>query len=485
MKPSNVIFAASEAAPFSKTGGLGDVMGSLPEAISLAGAKVGVFLPYYRQTRQQKFAVKLLLKKVKVSLGQRDIYFSLYRYFHRGVDFYFINKKDYFDREYLYGGPLGDYSDNALRFAFFSQAVLSSLKVLEISPDIIHCNEWQTALIPFYLKKSPGQKDFFPETKTLFTVHNLAYQGLFPSKVLPGIGIEQSFYIPEELEFYGQVSFIKAGILYSDALNTVSEAYSRDILTGEFGFGLEGLLQSRSKDIYGIINGIDYSKWNPETDNFIKVRYNNKSLANKAECKRDILSRFKMEPDINRPLCGIISRLAQQKGIDILIKSFTGLINLGCSLVVLGKGEERYERVLRSLSQQYTRYLGVHIGFDESLAHKIEAGCDMYLMPSYFEPCGLNQMYSLKYGTIPVVHSVGGLEDTVIDYQQNPSKGTGFKFRILNSYNFLKAVSRAIEIYKDKRIWKNLMVRAMKADFSWRNSAFKYMKLYGKMRVKK
>jgi starch synthase len=485
MKSLEVIFAASEAAPFSKTGGLADVMGSLPEALSSAGVKVGVFLPYYRHSRQAKFNVKLLLKKVKVTLGLRDIYFSLYHCVWEGVNFYFINKKEYFDREHLYGGSLGDYSDNALRFAFFSQAVLSSLKALEISPDVIHCNEWQTALIPFYLKNVLSQRKNFPKTKVLFTIHNLAYQGIFSSKALYGVGIQQSFYTPDKLEFYGQISFIKAGILYSDVLNTVSKTYSREILTRESGFGLEGLLQSRSSDIYGIINGVDYSKWNPETDKFIKAHYNSKNLAKKAECKKELLARFKMDLDTGRPLCGIISRLAEQKGIDILIKSFSGLKDLGCSLIVLGKGEERYERVFKSLSQQYPRNIDTHIGFDEPLAHKIEAGCDMYFMPSRYEPCGLNQMYSLRYGTIPVVRSVGGLEDTVVDYQQHPARGNGFKFRNLDSYSFLKAVSSARGVYEDKKTWKRIMARAMKADFSWNNSALEYIKLYKKMRVKK
>ncbi len=476
-----ILLVSSEVAPFAKTGGLADVAGSLPSALKSLGCDVKVFTPYYRETKKGDFNIK---KIGTVPLGTVPIFsdpFSLYHCKKGRVDFYFIEREEFFNRDFLYGTASGDYPDNAVRFAFFANAVLRSAQTLNFKPDIIHCNDWQTALIPFYLKYKLKDLDFFKDTKALFTVHNLAYQGLFTKETMPQVGVSYEFFTMDTLEFYGNFSFIKSGLLYSDAISTVSKGYAKEILTKEHGCGLEGLLSLRKGDIYGIVNGADYSQWNPETDEFIKTRYDEKSLQNKAGCKQGLLEQIKLDVHIDTPLLGVIGRLAYQKGIDIIADGMEDIIKLGCNLIILGAGEEKYQKLLTALAGKYPKNLAVRIAFDNSLAHKIEAGCDIFLMPSRYEPCGLNQMYSLKYGTIPVVRATGGLDDTIVDYTQNPKDGNGFKFKEANPESFLQALKRAVSVYKKRGDWQKLMLRAMGFDFSWKNSAQEYIKLYERM----
>lgn len=477
-KSLKILLASPEAAPFIKTGGLADVAGILPVELKSLGCDVGVFLPYYRYTKKHEFGIKLLKKDLSLKLGGSAVTFALYQCGRGGVNFYFIEKDEYYDRDNLYGTPSGDYPDNALRYGFFSAAILKSADILGFDPDIIHCNDWQTALVPFYLKHNPDYTNLFKNTRLLYTIHNLAYQGLFQKKAMSQIGIEERFFTPDALEFYGKVSFMKSGILYADAVSTVSKGYAGEILTKEYGCGLEGLLRLRKRNLYGILNGADYSDWNPETDKFIKVRYNKNSLGNKAACKQALLSEMGLSTSVKAPLLGIISRLAEQKGIDVIAAAAEEIIKLGCNLVILGAGEERYHKLLTELSKKHPENIAVKIAFDNPLAHKIEAGCDMFLMPSRYEPCGLNQMYSLKYGTIPVVRATGGLEDTIIDYAGNKENGNGFKFNNAEAQDLLIALKKAVSVYKNKEEWKKLIVKVMDLDFSWKRSAKEYLRLY-------
>ncbi len=476
-----ILLVSSEVEPFAKTGGLADIAGSLPLALKSLGCDTKIFTPYYRETKKGGFNIKLIKKDIETELGNASFDFSLYHCKKDRVDFYFIEREEFFNRDFLYGTPSGNYPDNAVRFAFFANAVLRSAQTLNFKPDIIHCNDWQTALIPFYIKYKLKDLDFFKDTKTLFTVHNLAYQGLFAKEAMPQVGVSYEFFTMDTLEFYGNFSFIKSGLLYSDAISTVSKGYAKEMLTKEHGCGLEGLLKLRKGDIYGIINGVDYSQWNPETDKFIKTHYDKKFLQNKAGCKQDLLEQTKLDVPLNAPLLGVIGRLAHQKGIDIIADSMKDIIELGCNLIILGAGDEKYQKLLTALAEKYPKNLSVRIAFDNPLAHKIEAGCDMFLMPSRYEPCGLNQMYSLKYGTIPVVRATGGLDDTIIDYTQNPKDGNGFKFKGANPKDFLSALKRAVSVYKNRGDWQKLMIRAMGFDFSWKNSAQEYIELYERM----
>lgn len=473
-----VLFVSSEIAPFAKTGGLADVAGTLPIELNSLNCRVKTFMPYYRQIKNQDFGIKLLKQNLGAVLGNHSITFSLYHCKREETDFYFIEKDDYYNREFLYGAPSGDYPDNALRFAFFAKAVLESCQALNFKPDVVHYNDWQTALIPFYLKYIPRYLNFFNTPGTLFTVHNLAYQGLFPRETMPEVDIPSDFFTPETLEFYGKLSFMKSALLYSHAISTVSRGYAREILTTEYGCGLEGLLRVRKNELYGIVNGVDYSVWNPKTDRFIKAGYDENNLQNKLKCKKNLLSEINLKASLDTPLLGVVTRLAAQKGIDIIVESAEYIIKSGCSLVILGTGDEKYHTLLTALSKKYPKNIAVKIAFDNSLAHKIEAGCDMFLMPSRYEPCGLNQMYSLKYATIPVVRAVGGLDDTIIDYTQNQKDGNGFKFNQANLTDFKDALNRALCVYKNKKEWASLMKKAMKCDFSWHHSANEYLKIY-------
>ena len=478
MRELKVLFVSSEVAPFAKTGGLADVSAILPRALTALGCKVSVLLPYYLQTKTQDLGIKLFKVKMATKLGNANLTFSLYHLKKEGVDFYFINKNDYYDREFLYGTPKADYPDNALRFAFLASAALTSAKTLNLKPDIIHLNDWQTALIPFYLEYTLRDDPFFRNIRTVFTIHNLAYQGLFGREIMPGIGIDDSFFTPGRLEFYGKFSFMKAGILYSDAITTVSKGYAREILDKEFGCGLEGLLNINRHKLYGILNGADYNEWNPKTDRFIKVRYDERTLKNKAVCKQDLLAQMELPLCPTTPLLGVVTRLAEQKGIDIIADSAEEIVKLGCNLIILGAGSEYYHNLLTKLAQRHPKNIAVKIAFDNSLAHKIEAGSDMFLMPSRYEPCGLNQMYSLKYGTIPVVRAVGGLDDSIVDYTQDRKSSNGFKFNQAAKSDFIDALKRAISVYQNKNEWRRLVLRAMGYDFSWKKSVKEYIRIY-------
>ena len=474
MRTLKVIFVSAEVAPFAKVGGLGDVAGSLPYALSSIPCDIRVFLPYYSQAKKQDFGIALLRDGLAVNWNGKEIPFSLYHTKRKDVNFYFIGKDEYFDREFIYNPPSGDYPDNAARFAFFSEAVLKSAPAIGFTPDIIHCNDWHTALIPFYIKHRYNMSN----AKSLLTIHNIAHQGVFRRGTLDDIGIEGRFFTQDALECAGKLNIMKAGVVYADAINAVSRGYAAEILTKEFGCGLENLLRSRKGSVSGIISGVDYSEWNPAIDKFIKANYDKDAADGKSKCKDDLLAETGIGRDRESPLLGMVSRLADQKGIDIVINSMADIVRLGCSLVIQGSGDVKSEESLLAMANKYPRNLAVRFGYDDTFAHRIVAGCDMFLVPSRFEPCGLTQLYSLKYGTIPLATAVGGLDDTITDYTHSRSSGNGFKFKKAEKNGLVETIKRALAVYRNKKEWKELSARAMGLDFSWRRSAGEYMDLY-------
>ena len=469
-----ILYVTSEAVPFAKTGGLADVMGSLPKSVRELGHETAVIMPRYRGIQTKK----ILIPSLTVPLGGEFRFCSIQESEPiGGVRFFFVDHGEYYNREDLYLSNHQDYPDNAERFANLSLAALEFAKRASLAPEVIHCNDWQTALVPVYLATLYRDDLFFQKTKTLLTIHNMAYQGVFPRSALSKISLPQSLYNPEALEFYGNICLLKGGILFSDKLSTVSHRYSQEILTPHFGHGLEGVLQKRVSDLTGILNGVDYSKWDPSTDSHLAANYSADHLAGKKICKKDLLDQFGIPESIHRPVIGIVSRMAYQKGFDMLYSIGDEIISEGCSLVVIGTGEEKYANYFRGLKERYPSYVGVKIMYDEALAHKIEAGADMFLMPSRFEPCGLNQIYSLKYGTVPLVRATGGLDDTISDFDHS-NEPTGFKFSGTAPEDLLHMVRRALSVYAAPERWVQLMKNGMSKDYSWHQSAQRYVELY-------
>jgi len=484
-EPLRVLFLSPEVAPFAKTGGLADVAGSLPKALKGMGCDIRVVMPYYRMMKKGDFNISLLLEDAEIPLFGEVLKDDI---FHAeadgGVPLYLINKDEYFDREYLYGTPKGDYIDNVERFTYFSQMAFLLCKRLNFQPHVFHCNDWQTALVPAYVRTVYNEDPFFSGARSVFTIHNIAYQGLFDEKKLGVTGLPRDIYHPGGIEYWGKINFLKAGIVFSDIINTVSQKYSREIQTPEFGYGLEGVLRDRSDDLYGILNGADYQEWNPKTDALIAAHYDENDLSGKAKCREDLLAEFNLPKSLHKfPILGVVSRLADQKGFDLLAQSMGDLMKMDLGFVLLGTGEERYHELFRRIGKKYPKKAGIKIGYDNTLAHKIEAGSDIFLMPSRYEPCGLNQMYSLKYGTVPLVRATGGLEDTIEDYNIKTGEGTGFKFQRYKSRDFLATVRKALAVFRDRAGWNDLMIRGMKADFSWQRAAREYMNLYGKAKA--
>ena len=459
----NILFASSEVAPFAKTGGLADVAGSLPKALSSVGCNLRVILPFYRCVK----ALKLQVEPFKCGN------FNFLRHRDNGVEYIFVVNDNLYDRENLYSEPNGDYPDNYLRFSYYSKAIVELATKSDPEPDVINCNDWQTGLVPLYLKIKKSR------IKTLFSIHNIAYQGIFKKEILEEIDIPRDFYTTQGIEYYGKVCFLKAGLIYSTAISTVSKKYGEEILTKEFGCGMDGILRMRQSDLYGILNGVDYSKWDPEIDRFLACNYNSETVQKKTICKKDIIEVVNLPAEtIERPLIGVISRLAEQKGIDLLVEAAGDIIKLGASMIILGTGDEKYNMLCRQIGERFPKYISSNVKFDNALAHKIEAGSDFFVMPSRYEPCGLNQLYSLRYGTLPVVRRTGGLDDTIIDLYEDTENGNGIKFEEATKKEMLEALSRAIELMKDKASWQNILKRIMKIDFSWKRSALHYKELY-------
>ena len=482
MPQLKILFVSSEVYPFAKTGGLADVSASLPSALARLGYEVITVMPMYRSIIEGKFKLKQVEEPLEIPFREKLLRAKVfYSEIEPNLLVYFIKRDEYFDRSMLYGTSEGDYFDNADRFVFFCRAVLYLCKAINFQPAIIHCNEWQTALLPVYLKSLSKDEAFFRTSRTVFTIHNLAYQGIFPKEYMAVSGLPQELFSIGGLEYYGLMNFMKGGILFSDIVTTVSEKYSQEIKTPEYGYGLDGVLRERSDDLYGVLNGVDYTEWNPETDPHIVARYSAKDLSGKKKCKEDLRMVMKLKGTEDSPLIGLTMRLAQQKGSDILAEAMDVLMKLDLLMVLLGQGEEKYEKQIADLGKKHKGRFGVKIGFDNVLAHKIEAGSDMFLMPSRYEPCGLNQMYSFKYGTIPVVRATGGLDDTIQEFNPETEQGNGFKFEEYSSAALIEEIKKALTVYQNKRLWSRLVKKAMKEDFSWKKSAMKYAELYNRV----
>ena len=470
-----ILFVASEGLPFSKTGGLADVIEALPKALVGQGHDVAVVLPRYRNTQIKNILIKSLTVPMGTALrfpaiadGGRP----------GGVQYFFVDDPEYFDREQLYGIGGLDYADNAERFAEFARIAIELAKQLWLS-DVIHCHDWQSALVPVLLRTSYASDPQLSPIPVIFTIHNMGYHGLFPRDVLARIGLPDSLFRVDGLEFFGHVNYLKGGLVFSDYLTTVSRKYAQEIQTTEYGHGLDGVVRTRADHLVGILNGVDYSIWNPEVDSLIAARYSAKDLSGKQVCKRDLLDQFQLpQENLPRPLIGIVSRFADQKGFDLFAQVADELMQEDLAIVALGSGEAKHERMFRELAQQFPERLSVKIAYDNILAHKIEAGADMFLMPSRYEPCGLNQIYSLRYGTVPVVRATGGLDDTIEPFDPVSGRGTGFKFSEYTGPALLAAVREAVAAYADKRAWQHLQTNGMAKDFSWNASALEYGRLY-------
>jgi starch synthase len=480
MDSLKILFVSPEVVPFAKTGGLADVAGSLPKALKGLGCDVRLVMPLYRQVREAKFSLKKILGDVEILLGSHYHPADIYQgELEEGLRVYFIEKDEFFDRSQLYGSHKGDYFDNDRRFVYLCQGTLSVARALGFQPHIIHCHDWQTGLIPACLHYQRINDPFFKDTATLFTIHNMAYQGSFFKEIVTMAGLPPDSFTPSGLEFWGRANLLKSGIVYSQIINTVSRKYSQEIQTPEYGYGLEGILGYRRDDLFGIINGVDYQEWNPETDPSIASRFSREDLRGKPVCKKDLLDQFGLPADrVRYPVLGVISRLADQKGFDLLAGIMERLLEEDLNVIILGTGEEKYHHLFTEWAGKKPQKVGLRLAFDNALAHKIEAGSDLFLMPSRYEPCGLNQIYSLKYGTIPIVRATGGLDDTIVPYRTSTGKGTGFKFFPYETEAFWTTLMEALSVYKDKNQWTRLMQNAMAMDFSWENSAKEYIKLY-------
>ena len=473
--------AASEGVPFSKTGGLADVVGALPAALTANGVEVAVVLPRYKETKLQK--LKTVIPSLTIPLGDGLHFPSVVEEgASDSVRWFFVDYPAYFDRDSLYVVPGGtDYADNPERFALFSRAVIEIAKSI-FQPDLIHCHDWQAGLVPVLLKSVYVTDPAVTRIPTIITVHNLGYQGQFPYDALHRAGLPLDLFRMERLEFYLKVNFLKGALIDSDAITTVSRKYSQEIQTPEYGFGLDGVLRDRTDRITGILNGVDYKHWDPSLDANLAVRYSASNLEGKKACKKDLLRQFGLsDDDLTSPVVGIVSRFAAQKGFDLIAEIAERMIGENVRLVVLGNGEAKYEKLFLNLAARYKNKVGVRVAYDDALAHKIEGGADMFLMPSRYEPCGLNQIYSLRYGTVPIVRATGGLDDTIEDYHPSTGAGTGFKFSGFTGAELLETVLRALSVYANEAEWKKLMRNGMSKDFSWNASAREYARLYAKV----
>lgn len=485
-KGFNVLFVSSEVYPYSKTGGLADVSNSLPQALNSLGNEVRIITPKYGPLDERRLQIHEIkrLKDIAVEVDGKSSKFNIKSSFIHGkntkAQVYLLENQDFFKNKGVYQNirTKKDFPNNDERFIFFCKAVLDVLEILQWKPDVIHCNDWQTGLIPAYIKTIYRDNPHIKDIKTVFTIHNLAYQGNFPKTSFKKTGMPEE--VLEKGTFGDKFSFLKTGLSYADKITTVSQKYAEEIRTDkDYSCGMESTLENRKKDLVGILNGIDHSVWNPSYDKVITYRYTYQEIPLKYENKRELLNKYKLEFSEDVPLIGMITRLVDQKGFDLVEKVLPALMKEDVQLIILGTGDEKYHKFLKNAKKKYGKKLIVHVGFDEELAHHIEAGCDMFLMPSKYEPCGLNQMYSLTYGTVPIVRDTGGLSDTVTDYKK--PNGNGFLFEKYDANELLKALKEAIELFKDKNKWYKIMRNGMALDFSWKVSAKKYMSLYSKL----
>ena len=478
----NILFAVSEAAPFAKTGGLADVAGALPTALAERGHRVHLFLPLYREIKERQ-AKLTETASITIPMGTEEVVGSIVSLpsRHPNLRISLVRQDDFFDRPFLYGPAGKEYPDNGIRFIFFCRAVLEAVTSLDLKIDIYHAHDWQTALIPVYLKTL--YKDL-PRYRgsSLFTIHNLGYQGIQDKKLMPITGLDWKEFTFERLEFFDRLNFLKGGLVYADALSTVSQAYSREIEQPEFGFGLESVLQLRRDDLYGILNGVDYQEWNPADDPLISNHFRLGKMAGKKLCKKKLASAFNLPYEERRPLIGMVSRLVPQKGFDLILPLLKKTAEFAAQFIFLGTGDPEIEKGLTSLARQFPSQVAFIHGYDNRLAHLIEAGADIFLMPSHYEPCGLNQMYSLRYGTVPLVRAVGGLDDSITSFNLENGNGNGFKFSAYTTAALERTLKEALQLYQEPRLWRKLRQNGMRNDFSWSQSAVKYEELYKKIK---
>ena len=471
-----ILFVASEGLPFSKTGGLADVIEALPKSLVALGHEVTVLLPRYRNAR----AVAVTVPSLTVPMGDGLRFPGIVEggTLH-GVYYYLVDDPEYFDREQLYGVAGKDYPDNAERFAEFCGAAIEFCKRVWM-PDVIHCHDWQAGLVPVLLGTRYAKDEALRELPVVFTIHNMGYHGAFPRDTLKKIGLPETLFSIEAMEFYGRVNFLKGALIFSDELTTVSPKYAEEIKTAEYGQGLDGVIRKRADRLTGILNGVDYAAWSPERDKVISARYSPRDLSGKAACKKNLVEVFGLPSEtINKPVIGIVSRFAGQKGFDLIEQVAADLLADDLAITALGAGEPKYEKLLRELAKAYPAKFSVRVAYDNILAHKVEAGADMFLMPSRYEPCGLNQIYSLKYGTVPVVRATGGLDDTIDEFNASTGRGTGFKFQGYDGPSLLAAINEALSVFRtEPAVWRRIQLNGMAKDFSWQVSAIEYGKLY-------
>ena len=487
-KKLKILFVSSEVVPFVKTGGLADVSAALPQTLAELGHEVRIVVPKYGAVDDRKFKIHevVRLKDININIAGKEVIFSLKSCFLPGqkirVQIYFLDNHEYFgSRNSLYNDPMSDkdYPDNDERFIILNRAVFELIIKLGWIPDIIHCNDWQCGLIPAYLRTVYKNEENFDKFKTLFTIHNLAYQGEFPKSSFKKTGLPDNLNSPKGIVHKGKLNFMKSGLLFADAINTVSETYANEIRTDNvIGSGLKDILSKRKDDLYGIINGIDIKVWNPEKDKHLPKKYTIKNVEQKVVNKQALAEKFGFEFNEDTPIIGLISRLYDSKGIDLVEKILPNLLKMDVQMIVLGTGEKKYHTFFDQMARKHGDKFACYLGFNDDLAHLIEGGADIFLMPSKYEPCGLNQMYSLNYGTIPVVRETGGLADTVKMFNEKSKEGTGFVFTKYNANEFLSEIKRALKIYKDKDTWNKIVKSGMKEDFSWHSSAKKYIDLY-------
>ncbi len=478
-----ILMITPEATPFAQTGGLGEVLSALPAALVGLGVEVDVLIPKYRGINVDKYPdLQDTGVNIEVTLNAKNVSAGLWQLKDpRGVRYLFLDCDSYYDREHLYGTPEADYEDNAERFVFLTRAAIEMVIARKIHYDIFHSHDWQASLTPVYLRTLYAGEPLLEESAAVTTIHNLGYQGIFWHLDMPLVGVGWEFFTPKHLEFHGKVNFLKSGIVFADEVNTVSPGYRNEILTPEFGFGLEGILQDKGDSLSGILNGVDYNIWNPSRDTLIKSPYSPEDLSGKTLCKSDLqeVSGLDVRPEV--PVIAMVSRLSQQKGIDILAGAFPALMERDVQVVLLGTGEARFQTLFHEFSRQYPRKVGTFLSYDYEMAHKIFAGADILLVPSRYEPCGLTQLYALKYGTVPIVRATGGLADTVEEFNPKDKIGTGFKFVDESPEALTSTILRSLEVYIDHpEAWRRLMIRGMMKDFSWKRSAKQYLLLYRK-----
>lgn len=474
-----ILMVTPEANPFVASGGLAEVIYALAGALKKLGHQVTVVLPLYRQVRDSGHPLTFTGHTLTIPLSWKNLSGEVYQAkTDANLNFYFIAQDSLYNRDGLYGTAYGGFEDNSERFIFFSRAVVEMIEALELEFDVCHAHEWQTGLVPVYLRTLYHDRPRLQRLPVVYTVHNVGYQGLFSSFDLPLTGLGWELLSPKALEFYGKINFMKGGLVFADLLSTVSTKYREEILTPEFGFGLQGLFQERAAELYGILEGVDYQRWDPSRDPYLAAPYDRKQLEGKKACKVALTQQFGLNLPPERPLLGMTTRFFERKGIDLVENILDDLMQLGVGFVIQGTGEERHQYLLQEMALKYPGQMGLAIGYSDELAHQIIAGADLFLMPSRYEPCGLDQLYCLRYGTIPVVRATGGLDETIKEHDPASGEGNGFKFTGYTPTELLSAVQRALAVYQDRAAWEALMRKNMALDFSWDTVAPKYLELY-------